>query len=46
VFSIVFCKKKRSLLRAIVITAGVRILTPFIARRVWGLFSKTKPAIS
>jgi hypothetical protein len=46
VFSTVFFKNKRTLLRAILITAGFRLLAPFIARRVFGFFSKTKPAIS
>jgi len=46
VFSTVFFRKKRTLLRAILITAGVRVLAPFVARRVWALFSKTKPATS
>lgn len=42
----IFNHNKKTLTRTILTTVGFRILSPFIARRVWGLFSKTKPAIS
>jgi len=34
---------KKTLCRTAWMTAGVRILGPFIARQVWNIFSKQKP---
>jgi hypothetical protein len=38
--------KKRSLFRTILTTLGYRFVSPFIAQRVRGFFSKTKATIS
>lgn len=43
VFSVLkntFFNQKRTLFKTILTTASLRFLSPFIARRVWGFFSK------
>lgn len=49
VFSVlvnIFTNQKKMLLKTILTTLSLRFLSPFIARRVWGFFSKENPAIS
>jgi len=38
----IFLNNNGSILRMILTTVGFRIVSPFLAQRVWGLFFKTK----